>query len=132
MAESRLGNLYRRLDKNPELKQKYTTVIEDYITNGYAEKIEKNIETKLRWYLSHHAVLHPQKPGKVQVVFHCSANSKGKSLNQKLLRGSDLLSNLIGVFLRFRKKKIAMVRNIEAMFHQVRVIPNDRDFLRFL
>ena len=132
LAESRLGNLRRRLDKNSELKQKYTTVIEDYVRKGYAEKVEKNTETKMRWYLPHHAVLHPQKPGKVRVVFDCSATFKGKSLNQQLLRSPDLLNSLIGVLLRFRKEKIAMVSDIEAMFHQVRVDPRDRDFLRFL
>ena len=46
LAESRLGNLQRRLDKNPELKQTYTTVIEDYVTNGYAEKIETKTKNK--------------------------------------------------------------------------------------
>ena len=45
----------------------------------------------MRWYLPHHAVLHPQKPGKVRVVFDCSATFNGKSLNQQLRRGPDLL-----------------------------------------
>ena len=38
----------------------------------------------------------------------------------------------MGVLIRFRKEPIAVVADIEAMFHQVFVSPNDRDVLRFL
>ena len=134
LAKSRLGYSQKRLDKNPELKQKYTTIIEDYATKNYAEKVKKNTEAKIRSYLPHHAVLHPQKPGKVWVAFDCKATFKGKSLNQQLLRDPNLLNSLIGVLLLlcFRKEKFFMVTHIKALFHQDRVDPKDRDFLWFL
>ena len=44
---------------------------------------------------------------------------QGQSLNSNLLKGSDLLSNLTGVILRFRENKIALSAKIE-------------QFLRFL
>ena len=39
----------RRLDKNPELKKKYHSAMEEYFNEGYAEKIEKPI-TEEGWY----------------------------------------------------------------------------------
>ena len=44
---------------------------------------------------------------------------------------SDLTGNLLGVLTRFREGPIAVIANIRAMFHQVKVSPEDRDSLRF-
>ena len=46
--------------------------------------------------------------------------------------GSDLLSNLVGVLLRFREQQVAISADIEQMFMQIKVAPSDRAFLRFL
>ena len=53
------------------------------------------------WYLHHHGVCNPNKPGKVRVVFDCACQWKGVSLNKELLQGPDLTSSLIGVLLSF-------------------------------
>ncbi|XP_071963463.1 uncharacterized protein [Antedon mediterranea] len=42
------------------------------------------------------------------------------------------MNDLLGVLIRFRQRKVAIVADIEAMFHQVRMIDSDRDVLRFL
>ena len=65
-------------------------------------------------------------------MFDCAARYKGYSLNDSLLQGPDLANNLVGVLIRFRQEQIALVADIEAMFHQIRVPPKDRDSLRFL
>ena len=44
----------------------------------------------------------------------------------------DLLQNLIGIIFRFREQKIAITADIEAMFLQVKVPPEDCKVLRFL
>ena len=54
------------------------------------------------------------------------------SLNDKLPQGPDPFSRLSGVFTRFRLNPIALVADIEAMFHQVKVSPEDRRALQFL
>ena len=84
------------------------------------------------WYLPHHPVLHPLKPDKTRVVFDCSAKYRGISLNDKLLQGPDLTNSLVGVLTRFRQEHVAMMADIESMFHQVRVTPEHCDALRFL
>ncbi|XP_070566165.1 uncharacterized protein [Ptychodera flava] len=83
------------------------------------------------WYIPHHGVYHPKKPEKIRVVFDCSAKFQGVSLNNLLLQGPDLTNNLLGVLLRFRQEPIALMADIEAMFHQVKVKEKDSDCLRF-
>ena len=66
------------------------------------------------------------------MVFDCAARFRETSLNDQLLQGPDLTNNLTGVLLRFRQEPIALVADVEQMFHQVRVKPEDCDALRFL
>ena len=53
-------------------------------------------------------------------------------MNDKLLQGPDLTSNLVGVLTRFRQEKYAFMADIEKMFFQVKVRKGDQSFLRFL
>lgn len=45
---------------------------------------------------------------KLRLVFDAADKTDGKCLNDYLLKGSDLLSPLLGIMLRFRKHKIAV------------------------
>lgn len=83
------------------------------------------------WYIPHHGVYHPQK-GKLRVVFDCAASYKGTSLNSQLLQVPDFTNSLIGVLVRFRQEPIAIVADIQSMFHQVHVSNKHVNFLRFL
>ena len=74
----------------------------------------------------------PKKPKKIRVVFDCSAQFQGKSLNNHLLQGPDLTNNLTGVLCRFRCEPVVVMCDIEAMFYQVKVPIQYRDYLRFL
>ena len=80
--------------------------------------------------MPHHPVLSAHK--KLRVVFDAAAKFRGTSLNDQLVNGPDLLNSLVGVLLRFRSDQVAIMADIEAMFHQVRVKEEDRDCLRFL
>ncbi|XP_073258669.1 uncharacterized protein [Porites lutea] len=84
------------------------------------------------WYLPHHGVFHPQKQGKIRVVFDVASLHDGVSLNNQLLQGPDLTNNLLGILLRFRQYPKALVADIEGMFNQVKVPPEDSDALRLL
>ena len=103
--------------------------------NGHARRVPEN---RLKhpvgpvWYLPHHPVMNPNKPNKVRVVFDCAARYDGVSLNSTLLQGPDLANNLIGVLTRFRQEPVAVMADIEGMFHQVYVNTKDCDALRFL
>ncbi len=102
----------------------------EVIRAGYAERAPK--DNPKSWYLPHHGVYHPKKPGKIRVVFDCSAEFEGHSLNRQLLQGPDLTNSLLGVLCRFCPEPVAFACDIEGMFHQVNVNEEHRDYLRFL
>ena len=109
----RLHVLKNRLQKDEEVCRKYMEIVDGYLKKCYDRKVpESKLETNKNsvWYLPHHAVVNPQKPGKVRVVFDCVAKFKGTSLNDKLLRGPDLNNNLVSVLIRFREEPVAMRR----------------------
>jgi len=53
-------------------------------------------------------------------------------LNDQLLQGPDLMNGLLGIIILFCQEPVAMVADVEGMFHQVRVAPDDCNALRFL
>ena len=65
-------------------------------------------------------------------MFDCKSKYGGTSLNDQVLQAPDLTNKLVGVLLRFREGPVAMMADIEGMFHQVRVTPEDCDVLRYL
>ena len=131
-----LKSLKRRLEKTPELKAIYAQTIKDEYDKGYIVQVDRSdcfrVDNPREWYLPHHTVFHPHKPGKVRRVLNGAAKFHGVSLNSKLLTGPDLLQTLIHVLMRFRQHPYAVSADIEGMFLQVGVIPEDRPSLRFL
>ena len=134
-AEQHVIRLKKRLGKNPELLNDYKGFVQDIVTKGYAQKVpEHSKESDCEgnsWFIPHHGVYHPHKPGKIRVVFDCSARFKGSSLNDLLMKGPDLTNSLLGVLTIFRQDHVAVMADIQEMFHQVRVPECDRSFLRF-
>ncbi|CAI5694724.1 unnamed protein product [Oreochromis niloticus] len=132
LAIIRLNHLKRKLLNNKNYKTHYITFLNEVIKNNDAEEVlceEKEGET---WYIPHHGVYHSKKPEKLRVVFDCSAKYKGTCLNDHLLSGPDLTNTLTGVLIRFRQNHVALMCDIERMFHQFHVREADRDYLRFL
>ena len=135
MAMKRLQATENSLKRRPELADAYRTTLQSYIQQGHAKKLtaeEAAQPNDRRWFLPHHGVTNPNKPGKVRVVFDAAASFRGTSLNDKLLTGPDLLKSLPGVLLRFREQPVALTADIEQMYHQVRVSEEDQPALSFL
>ena len=131
MAEQRLKNMTKWLARDKDYRDKHQDFMKGLIDRGEAEPANDH-STRHRWYLPHHGVVHPKKPGKVRVVWDCSSRCEGVSLNDVLLQGLDLNNTLLGVLLRFRLGEIALSCDIEKMFFQFRVPQEQRDFLRYL
>jgi hypothetical protein len=135
LAEHCLNLLKKRLVKDPDLLSKYAEFMDNMLNNGYARNVPKSSIDQPQqplWYLPHHPVINPNKPDKVQVVFDCAAVFHGMSLNNKLLQGPDFTNSLVGILIRFREDHVALMADIESMFHQVHIVPSDYDALRFL
>lgn len=134
VAVQRALNLKKRFSRDVKFYGEYVAFMDDLLKKDYAVKLDgaERAPTEGRtWYLPHHGVRHPTKQ-KLRVVFDCGASFQGTSLNQQLLQGPDLTSSLVGVLLRFRQETVAVMADVEAMFHQVRVRSEDTDLLRFL
>lgn len=134
-AERRALYLKRKFSKDVKFREDYVACLEKVIGDGFAEKVPldvlKRSDGKV-WFIPHHGVYHHKKPDKIRVVFDCSAHSQGTSLNDELFQGPDLTNNLVGVLIRFRQEPVAVMGDVQSMFHQVRVPEEDRDLLRFL
>ena len=108
--------------------------MEDYILKDHTTKLNQTDNKKtsrITNYIPHHAVANVNKPSKGQILFAAGTKAKGKSLNKHLLKGHDFLSNLANVLLKFCERQFAIIDDITQMFHQVQVLPADRDALRF-
>ena len=134
-ALNRLNGLLRTLNRKPQMKEHYLEFMGKLFERGHAEMIPL-VEPPPRdgkvWYLAHFGVYHPKKPTQIRVVFDSSAEHQGVSLNKELLAGPDMMNSLFGVLLRFRQDEVAVMCDVEQMFHSFHVNPEHRDFLRFL
>ena len=121
---SSLAKSSKKLDDSLKSMQKF-------LEKNHAEKVENLTGNESKtWYIPIFPVYHPKK-GKARLVFDASACFQGQSLNKALLQGPDLNNKLYGALIRFRERRIAVMADIESMFHCFFVNESDRDFLRF-
>ena len=133
MAYVRLDSLLRKLERNQAIDE-YSENIEKLVSDGFAECVPTDCvpESGSVWYIPHHGVTSESKPGKLHIVFDCAAKQAGVSLNSKCLEGPDQNNKLLHVLLWFRQYEYAIMADVCAMYHQVKIPEMDRDCLRFL
>ncbi|XP_055643410.1 uncharacterized protein LOC129779763 isoform X1 [Toxorhynchites rutilus septentrionalis] len=136
MALRRMKQLERKLEKNPELYANVCKQIDEYHDKGYAhiatpEELDAIVSNKV-WYLPLNVVLNLNKPGKVRLVWDAAATVQGVSLNSQLLKGPDMLVSLVHVIGGFREYRIAIGGDLREMYHQIKIISQDRRFQHFL
>lgn len=91
-------------------------------------------DKRLECYLPHHPVFKESSTTtKIRPVFDGSAKTTSNfSLNEALMVGPVLQDPLFDLVLRFRKKQVALVADIEKMYLQVKVHPDDTPLQRIL
>ena len=68
------------MKNNPELIQKYDDIINDQLNKGVIEKVGCELDSLIKHYIPHHAVVNPAKATtKVRVVYDASANVNQKT-----------------------------------------------------
>ncbi|XP_076381801.1 uncharacterized protein LOC143260421 [Megalopta genalis] len=132
MALKRFLALERRLARNDELREQYHQVINEYLALGHMTQVD-TVDTP-GFYLPHHAVEKPSSTTtKVRVVFDGAAKStSGLSLNDTLLTGPTIQDNLFTLLIRFRMHAVVLTADIEKMYRQFIVRPDDRAYQRIL
>ncbi|XP_076237360.1 uncharacterized protein LOC143181054 [Calliopsis andreniformis] len=134
MAEKRFYALERKFCKNPAQKGEYCTFMKEYEDLGHMTRITDCKAQKLQFFLPHHAVFkQTSTTTKLRVVFDGSAKtSSGLSLNEVQQVGPTVQDDLMSIALRFRKHKYVLSADIEKMYRQVQIAPEERRFQRIL
>ena len=130
-AVKRLMGLKRRFIRDNKFFLDYKKYMNDLLEKEYIRRCNET-PTGKTWYIPHHALYHPSKPGKIRVVFDCSAEFEGKSINKELLPGPDLTNQIVSILIRFCEEKVAVMADVESIYYQVQVPENQQTYLNFL
>ena len=122
--------LRTKLKKDPAYRQQYKEFMTKLLQRGHAERVSQEELKTPGWFVTHFGVMHPKKQS-LRVVFNVSLKYKNHILNTYLLQGPDLINNLSGVLIRYRKEVVVLMCDIETMFYQDEVRKDHRRFLRF-
>ncbi|XP_067142348.1 uncharacterized protein [Centruroides vittatus] len=136
-AIRRFQQLEHRLQGNNNLYNQYKSFLDEYLSLGHMEAIrqeEIQLNPSRTYYLPHHAVFKDTSTTtKLRVVFDASAKTTtGHSLNDELLVGPRIQDELLSLLIRFRFPVVAMVADLEKMYRQIWIHPDDRDFQRII
>ncbi|XP_058840907.1 uncharacterized protein LOC131696380 [Topomyia yanbarensis] len=129
IAFRRLQGTERRLARDAKLREQYNAFMEEYLRLGHMRKVEQaTLSSVRRCYLPHHPVVkEASTTTKVRVVFDASCKtSSGVSLNDVLLVGPVIQDDLRSIVLRCRTRQIMLVSDVEKMFRQINLRPEDR------
>lgn len=126
----RLASLNRRFHRDRRFEADYRAVIQDYLDRGHMSKVSPANADEGGYYLPHHAVIKAaSETTKLRVVFDGStASSTGVSLNDTLHTGSKLQEDLFNILIRFRLHQYVLTGDIEKMYRQFLVRPEDRHY----
>ena len=75
-ARQRFSYLEKKFSKNDQFREDYIRFMKDIIAKGYARKSTTKAASGKTWYLPHHGVYHPNKPGKIRAVFDLRLQGK--------------------------------------------------------
>ncbi|XP_063368187.1 uncharacterized protein LOC134656557 [Cydia amplana] len=133
-AYKRFLAVERRMLSDEGYASRYTERINHLLENNYARLLSDDellAPHKRIFYLAHFGVDNKNKK-KLRLVHDASAATAGRSLNDYLLQGPDLLQSLLGIMLRFREKPVAIMGDIKEFFHRIKITKEDQHALRFL
>ena len=132
LCKKRLCNTFTRLKRNPELLKQYDNIFKQQLKTGIIEKVNEEGVVGETHYIPHHPVIrNDETTTKVRIVFDATALPNGPSLNSCLYKGPQLTPLMFDILLRFRSHFVALVSDIEKAFHQISIIPEHRNYLRF-
>ncbi|XP_037930620.1 uncharacterized protein LOC119665472 [Teleopsis dalmanni] len=104
--------------------------MEEYQNLGHMIEVKDPNIDEPHYYIPHHCVLKPTSTStKLRVVFDASCRtSSQKSLNDILMIGPTLQTELFILLLRFRLFRFALTADIVKMYRQILIDPEDRKF----
>jgi len=124
------------LSKSEPILREYDGIICQQLADGIVERVphcEENLSGC--HFLPHHGMVREDKETtKLRVVFDGSAKDRlnDLSLNDCLEKGPNTTPHIFDILLKFRSYTIGIVSDVQKAFHQIVVVPKDRNMLKFL
>ncbi|XP_049882518.1 uncharacterized protein LOC126378330 [Pectinophora gossypiella] len=125
IAEKRLFQMEKKMSKNLNLRVEYNKFLREYESLGHMTEVAA---PSRGCFLPHHAVTRESsETTKLRVVFDASAETTtGTSFNDIQHVGPVVQDDLFSILLRFRQHRYVVSADVEKMYRQVLVHPEQR------
>ncbi|XP_063962448.1 uncharacterized protein LOC135155912 [Lytechinus pictus] len=137
-AVKRLRSLENQFKNRHEDWDIYCRQMRDQLKRGVSrhvseEELQRDRSTgKKMWFLPHFAVTKDSKTTPVRVVYDAKARFQGHSLNDYLMKGENINSDLFEVALRFRENEVGIIADVSKMYQAIKIKSDDARFHRFV
>ncbi|GFW46993.1 integrase catalytic domain-containing protein [Trichonephila clavipes] len=133
IAIRRLNSLWKRLSRDSSYLSLYGEFLKEYEELGHLKRVVESSEPPTHYYIPHHGVLRPEKlTTKLRIVFNGSSPiTTGISLNDILLKG-EVKEDVFETISRFRRHKFAFTTDIQKMYRQILMNPDQQDLQRII
>ena len=134
IAEKQVRAQTKRWKKTSEgisILSKYNEALDNYMRDGQVEEIPPDeINSIDCHYLTHHAVIKPEKNTKIRPVFNGSLDKP--SLNDCLHTGKNQVPLMTSILTRLRLHRIVITGDYRKAFLHISIAKEDRNLQRFL
>lgn len=128
--------LEKRLEKNPELKEKCHEFMQEYITRDDMSPIDMTDDSPdlIVYYVSYHPILKEDSTTtKLRIVFNGSQKTaSGISLNDTQLIGPNVQTDTSSLLVQFRKPDIVATADIAKMYRMFKINESQRSMQRII
>lgn len=125
LAELRTLSLKRKFQSNSDFHREYRAFMETILSSGHAELVPQDQltqENRKVWYIPHHIVFHPKK-GACAWYLTTLQDIREPHWILSCFKVRTLQTLWSFRLLHFRQGKIAIMADVEKMYHQVKVSP---------
>ncbi|XP_036148430.1 uncharacterized protein LOC118647496 [Monomorium pharaonis] len=134
-AERMLNTLTRRFKNNLALASEYRNFLAEYERLDHMRPApQPQSETIQCVYIPHHGIIRENNATtSLRVVFNASSvTSNGSSLNDHLLAGPKLQTDITSILLQWRRYRFVYSSDIAKMYRQIRADQRDINYQRIL
>ncbi|XP_024877831.1 uncharacterized protein LOC112458438, partial [Temnothorax curvispinosus] len=134
-AERQLRGLERRLNADERIATEYRAFMEEYERLGHMKRVPHDADTLSQHvYIPHHPVIRESSTTtRLRVVFNASnPTSNGTSLNDHLLTGQKLQTELAAILLRWMLPQYVYSADITKMYRQIEIDLRDVNYQQIL
>ncbi|GFY31756.1 DUF1758 domain-containing protein [Trichonephila clavipes] len=131
--------LENKFHKNKQFKDNFLNFMNEYLALGHMREISQNCDDETpNCYIPYHMVINEKSTttkclSLSRVVFNASSKTKnGKSLNDVLMTGPKLQTEIFNHLIKFRSHRVAFAADIEKMYRQILISDEDCKYQRIV